>query len=115
TPKNPAMGAEDDTPDTNLIRWSMQEIRRVATKMAQRQIQPASPEPPDTPKNPAMGAEDDTPDTNLIRWSMQEIRRVATKMAQRQIQPASIIAWSMWRRAHQAQARRAHIRKNTQL
>jgi hypothetical protein len=47
----------------------------------------------------------------LIRWSVQEIRRIAVKLAQRRIQPANIIAWSLWRRAHQAAARRAHIRR----
>jgi hypothetical protein len=46
---------------------------------------------------------------------MQEIRRITHKMAQRQIHPAKIIAWSVWRRAHQAVARECHIRKNTQL
>jgi SRSO17 transposase len=66
-------------------------------------------------KNATMGAEDGTATPSLIRWSMQEIRRIATRMAQRQIQPAIIIAWSVWRRAHQAQARRAHIKRNTQL
>jgi hypothetical protein len=45
----------------------------------------------------------------LIRWSVQEIRRIAVKLAQRSIEPAHIIAWSLWRRAHQAHARRAHI------
>ena len=44
----------------------------------------------------------------MIRWSVQEIRRIAGKLAQRRIQPATIIAWSLWRRAHQAAARRAH-------
>jgi hypothetical protein len=39
---------------------------------------------------------------------MQEIRRIAVKLGQRQIQPAHIIAWSIWRRAHQAAARQAH-------
>jgi len=46
---------------------------------------------------------------------MQEIRRIAVKLAQRHIQPAYIIAWSFWRRAHQAQARRAHLKKKMQL
>jgi hypothetical protein len=44
----------------------------------------------------------------LIRWSVQEIRRIATRLAQRRIQPAHIIAWSLWRRAHQASAQQAH-------
>jgi hypothetical protein len=37
------------------------------------------------------------------------------KLAQRRIQPAYIIAWSFWRRAHQAEARRAHLKKKKQL
>src|SRR5262245_17595575 len=40
----------------------------------------------------------------LIRWSIQEIRRIVSKLAQRRIQPASVIAWSLWRRAHPAEA-----------
>jgi hypothetical protein len=51
----------------------------------------------------------------LIRWSVQEIRRIAVRLAQRQIQPAHVIAWSLWRRAHQAEARKAHIKKKMQL
>jgi hypothetical protein len=31
-------------------------------------------------------------------------------LAQRQIQPAAVIAWSLWRRAHQAAAQEAHIK-----
>jgi hypothetical protein len=46
---------------------------------------------------------------------MQEIRRIAVKLAQRRIQPANVIAWSVWRRAHQAEARRAHIQRKMQL
>jgi hypothetical protein len=33
------------------------------------------------------------------------------KLAQRRIRPARVIAWSLWRRAHQAEARRAHLRR----
>ena len=50
-------------------------------------------------------------DPDLIRWSVQEIRRIATRLARRRIQPAHVIAWSLWRRAHQAAARAAHHRK----
>jgi len=46
---------------------------------------------------------------------MQEIRRIAIKLAQRRIQPAHLIAWSLWRRAHQAEARRAHLKRRAQL
>jgi hypothetical protein len=46
---------------------------------------------------------------------MQEIRRIAMKLAQRRIQPAHVIAWSLWRRAHQADARRVHLKRKTQL
>ncbi len=51
----------------------------------------------------------------LIRWSVQEIRRIATRLAQRRIQPAQIIAWSIWRRAHQASAKQTDIRARMQL
>jgi hypothetical protein len=51
----------------------------------------------------------------LIRWSVQEIRRIATRLARRRIEPASIIAWSLWRRAHQAAAQRAHFMSKMQL
>jgi hypothetical protein len=54
-------------------------------------------------------------DPALIRWSIQEIRRIATKLAQRRIRPAHIIAWSLWRRAHQAAAKRAHLKTKMQL
>ena len=47
----------------------------------------------------------------LIRWSVQEIRRIAVRLAQRRIQPAHVIAWSLWRRAHQAAARHAHLKR----
>ncbi|RUP22134.1 MAG: hypothetical protein EKK44_06260 [Methylobacterium sp.] len=42
---------------------------------------------------------------------MQEIRRIAVRLAQRRIQPAHVIAWSLWRRAHQAAARQAHLKQ----
>jgi hypothetical protein len=51
----------------------------------------------------------------LIRWSIQEIRRLALKLAQRRISHAHILAWSSWRRAHQANARKAHLRQKLQL
>jgi hypothetical protein len=51
----------------------------------------------------------------LIRWSLQEIRRIAMKLAQRRIPHAYILAWSSWRRAHQANARKAHLKKKLQL
>jgi hypothetical protein len=37
------------------------------------------------------------------------------KLAQRKIRPANVIAWSLWRRAHQAEARRAHLKRKQQL
>ena len=51
----------------------------------------------------------------LIRWSVQEIRRIATRLAQRRIEPAHVIAWSLWRRAHQATARKAQLRQRLKL
>jgi hypothetical protein len=37
------------------------------------------------------------------------------RLAQRQIEPAFVIAWSAWRRVHQAAAQQAHIRNRAQL
>jgi hypothetical protein len=51
----------------------------------------------------------------LIRWSLQEIRRIAVRLAQGRINPAHLMAWSVWRRGHQAIARKAHIKQNMQL
>ena len=51
----------------------------------------------------------------LIRWSVQEIRRIAQRLAQRRIDPAYVIAWSLWRRAHQAAAQKSHIKRKSQL
>jgi hypothetical protein len=55
------------------------------------------------------------PMADLIRWSIQEIRRIAQRLAQKRIQPADIIAWSLWRRAHQAAAQKSHIKQKSQL
>jgi hypothetical protein len=52
---------------------------------------------------------------SLIRWSIQEVRRIAIRLAQKRIQPAHIIAWSHWRRAHQAVAQQAHFKAKRQL
>jgi hypothetical protein len=52
---------------------------------------------------------------SLIRWSIQEVRRIAIRLARKRIQPAHIIAWSLWRRAHQAAAQRAHFKATKQL
>jgi hypothetical protein len=62
-----------------------------------------------TPKN--LGAAS----VALVRWSIQEIRRVTARLAQRRIEPAFVIAWSAWRRAHQAKAQQAHLRRALQL
>ena len=51
----------------------------------------------------------------LVRWSVQEIRRLANRLAQRRIEPAFVIAWSVWRRCHQAMARQAHLKRTLQL
>jgi hypothetical protein len=36
-------------------------------------------------------------------------------LRQRQIEPAFVIAWSTWRRAHQAIAQISHRKRKTQL
>jgi hypothetical protein len=52
---------------------------------------------------------------SLIRWSIREVRRIAIRLARKRNQPAHIIAWSLWRRAHQAVAQRAHLKAKRQL
>jgi hypothetical protein len=37
------------------------------------------------------------------------------KLAQRRIPHAHILAWSSWRRAHQAHAHKAHLKRKLQL
>jgi len=37
-------------------------------------------------------------------------RRIANRLAQRRITKPHVIAWSLWRRAHQAAAKQAHLR-----
>ena len=71
---------------------------------------PASTRTRQPPKN-LDPARPDTP--GLIRWSVQELRRVAVRLAQRRIRPAHVIAWSLWRRAHQAAARRSHLKRTS--
>jgi hypothetical protein len=51
----------------------------------------------------------------MVRWSVQEIRRLAGRLAQRRIEPAFVIAWSIWRRCHQAMAQQAHLKNALQL
>ncbi len=53
--------------------------------------------------------------SDLIRWSIQEIRRIAQRLARKRIQPAVVIAWSLWRRAHQAAAQKSHLKQKSQL
>jgi len=43
------------------------------------------------------------------------IRRIAIKLAQRRISIDRVLAWSRWRRAHQADACRAHLRRKMNL
>jgi hypothetical protein len=65
-----------------------------------------------TPQNPDPARPEAA---DLIRWSVQELRRIAVRLAQQRIQPAHVIAWSLWRRAHQAAAQRSHLKRKTQL
>src|SRR4051812_25717584 len=71
--------------------------------------------PPSQPMAAPTNKDKGLPSRALIRWSVQEIRRVAMRLAQRRIRPAHVIAWSVWRRAHQAVARDAHIKRKSQL
>ena len=70
---------------------------------------PASGQQAGTQKNQV---ERNTKASGLIRWSIQEIRRIAQRLARRRIRPANVIAWSLWRRAHQAVAQKSHFKKS---
>jgi len=50
---------------------------------------------------------------DFIRWSIQKIRSIAQRLAQRQISSAHVIAWSLWRRAHQANVKQAHQKEKS--
>jgi hypothetical protein len=78
---------------------------------------PTSHKPATTQKNKTspFGKSQHTTTQPLNRWSIQEIRRIAIRLARKRIQPAHIIAWSFWRRAHQAAAQRAHFKSKMQL
>ena len=45
-------------------------------------------------------------------WTVRAMVKAVSVVS---IQPAYIIAWSCWRRAHQAAARRAHLKSRMQL
>jgi len=75
----------------------------------------ANPPPPKKNATPNHGKHKSTATPSLIRWSIQEVRRIAIRLARKRIQPAHIIAWSLWRRAHQAVAQRAHFKAKRQL
>jgi SRSO17 transposase len=56
-----------------------------------------------------------TPGRPTSSWSIQEIRRIAQRLERTRIRPATVIAWSPWRRAHQAAARQSHLKRKSQL
>jgi len=47
---------------------------------------------------------------SLIHWSVQEVRRLATRLARKRIRPEFVIAWPLWRQAHETQAKRSHFK-----
>jgi len=55
------------------------------------------------------------PGRSLTCWSAQDIGRVAMRLARCRIRPTHVIVWSLWRRARQAAAREARIRRRPQL
>ena len=86
--------------------------RHVSLVMLAFAMMAGDPSPGKPGTTPKKNADTTTP---LIRWSIQEVRRIAIRLAQRRIQPSHIIAWSCWRRAHQAAAQHAHIQSKPQL
>ena len=74
-------------------------------------LRPAGGDPPPCQCAAPKKQDPNAPPRPLIRWSVQEIRRIAVRLAQRRIQPAHVVARSLWRRAHQAAARQAHLKR----
>jgi hypothetical protein len=49
----------------------------------------------------------------LIPLTVPEVRRLLWRLVWRAaLPPAFVLAWSVWRRRHQAQARRSHYRRH---
>ena len=102
TAKN-ELGLDDNGEQTPLLAWLASPRLARHARLRHDGRHPASRKHHDAPKKNAQDGEHISPP--LIRWSVQEIRRIAVRLARRRIQPAYIIAWSLWRRAHQASAR----------
>jgi transposase len=76
------------------------------------ELQPLLPPPPK--RELAKGGRPRVPERTAMNGIFFVLRtgcRIAIKLAHRRVQLANIIAWSLWRRAHQAQARRAHLKR----
>jgi hypothetical protein len=52
---------------------------------------------------------------SLTRQSRSRDQRRTHALARKRIQPADVIAWSLWRRAHQAAAQKSHLKQKSQL
>jgi hypothetical protein len=51
----------------------------------------------------------------FFRCSIQEIRGIAQRLARKPIRPAYVIAWSLWRRAHQAAEQNAQFKIKSRM
>ena len=55
-------------------------------------------------------------DEKLIPLTVPEVRRLLTRLVWTANHPAELVlSWSLWRRHHQAQARRCHYRRRQLL
>jgi hypothetical protein len=93
-----------------LIRPGASNVASCALGLERREG--ASGQQADAQKNQV---ERNTKTSDLIPWSIQEIRSIAQRLARKRIQPADVIAWSLWRRAHQAAAQKSHLKQKLQL
>ena len=56
------------------------------------------------------------PDEELIPLTVPEVRRLLTRLVWTENHPTELVLlWSLWRRHHQAQARRCHYRRRLSL
>lgn len=68
---------------------------------------PPSPTPPTTPRP--------RPARNLIKLSVAEARRLFNVRDQGKYAIQHALDWSIWRRSHQAEARRHHFRHHLRM
>jgi hypothetical protein len=112
TPVKSRDSPDDSRADVNICAFPTFPQDRRELRTGHDGCHPTSGQQADAQKNQV---ERNAKTFDLIPWSIQEIRRIAQRLARKRIQPADVIAWSLWRRAHQAAAQKSHLKQKSQL